>query len=165
MPVHWYSLSTDLNPRWENYYATQPELCAYWENLWHQYDLVKHTRLNTAVTDAQWGNETQRYTVSLENVATKETSQVGAEVMIYAVGGFQNGVYPKDIPGREQFRGEIFHSAEWRHDVILKNKRVGVIGNGCSAYVLSCFCLFFFFVDCVENQCTIYTSDLRRFLS
>ena len=85
--------------------------------------------------------------------------------MIYAVGGFQNGVYPKDIPGREQFRGEIFHSAEWRHDVILKNKRVGVIGNGCSAYVLSCFCLFFFFVDCVENQCTIYTSDLRRFLS
>ncbi|KAF8798180.1 FAD/NAD(P)-binding domain-containing protein [Phlegmacium glaucopus] len=133
VPVHWYSLSTDLNPRWERYYASQPELRAYWENLWHKYDLVKHTRLNTAVRNAQWSNETQRYTVSLENVATKETSQVGADVMIYAIGGFQGPLYPKDIPGREQFRGEIFHSAEWRHDVILKNKRVGVIGNGCSA--------------------------------
>lgn len=53
--------------------------------------------------------------------------------MIYAIGGFQEALYPKDIPGRERFCGEIFHSARWRHDVILKNKRVGVIGNGCSA--------------------------------
>ena len=64
--------------------------------------------------------------------------------MIYAIGGFQEALYPKDIPGREHFHGEIFHSAEWRHDVILKNKRVGVIGNGCSAYAFylnsrSCF--------------------------
>ena len=124
-----------MNPRWERYYATQPEIRAYWENLWHKYDLVKHTRLNTAVRNAQWSNETQRYTVSLENVVTKETSQVTAEVMIYAIGGFQEALYPKDVPGREHFHGEIFHSAEWRHDVILKNKRVGVIGNGCSAYV------------------------------
>ena len=66
---------------------------------------------------------------------TKETSQAVAEVLIYAIGGFQEVLYPKDIPGREHFRGEVFHSAEWRHDVILKNKRVGVIGNGASAYV------------------------------
>ena len=65
---------------------------------------------------------------------TKETSQVTAEVMIYAIGGFQEALFPKDIPGRKIFRGDIFHSAEWRHDVILKNKRIGVIGNGCSAY-------------------------------
>ena len=75
---------------------------------------------------------------------TKETSQAVAEIMIYAVGGFQEALFPKDIPGRENFRGEIFHSAEWRHDVTLKNKRVGVIGNGCSAYVF--FPLYSFFV-------------------
>ena len=97
--------------------------------------MVKHTHLNAAVRNAQWSNETQRYTVSVENVITKKMSQVIAEVIIYAIGGFQDALYPKDIPGREHFRGELFHSAEWRHDVILKNKRVGVIGNGCSAYV------------------------------
>jgi cation diffusion facilitator CzcD-associated flavoprotein CzcO len=124
-----------LNPRWERYYATQPEIRVYWENLWHKYDLVKHTHLNTAVRNAQWSNETHRYTISLENVITKEMNQVVAEVMIYAIGGFLEALFPKDIPGREHFRGELFHSSEWRHDVILKNKRVGVIGNGCSAYV------------------------------
>ncbi|KAI0256955.1 hypothetical protein BJV78DRAFT_1168189 [Lactifluus subvellereus] len=31
------------------------------------------------------------------------------------------------------FRGDAWHSAEWRHDVVLAGKRVGVIGNGCSA--------------------------------
>ena len=47
----------DLNPQWERYYATQPEIRAYWENLWHKYDLVKHTRLNTVMVTAQWSNE------------------------------------------------------------------------------------------------------------
>lgn len=42
-------------------------------------------------------------------------------------------MYPKDIAGVENFHGELWHSARWRHDVELKGKRVGVIGNGCSA--------------------------------
>lgn len=62
-----------------------------------------------------------------------------AEVMFYAIGGFQAPLYPTDMRGKEDFKGELFHSARWRHDVIFKKKRVGVIGNGCSACViLSC---------------------------
>ncbi|KAF8163481.1 hypothetical protein B0H34DRAFT_325080 [Crassisporium funariophilum] len=133
VPGHWYSLSTDLNPRWERYYATQPELRAYWENLWHKYDLVKHTQLSHVVSKAVWSNEQQRYTITVENVRTHETTQVEAEVLVYAIGGFQGALYPKDIQGLEKFRGDLFHSAEWRHDVVLHKKRVGVIGNGCSA--------------------------------
>lgn len=44
--------------------------------------------------------------------------------------------FPKDVPGKENFRGPVFHSARWRHDVDLKGKRVAVIGNGCSACVV-----------------------------
>jgi cation diffusion facilitator CzcD-associated flavoprotein CzcO len=137
VPGHWYSLSTDLNPRWQTYYANQPELRVYWENLWLKYDLARHTVLSTAVTGAEWSNEDQRYTVQMENTTTGEKSTVEAEVMLYAIGGFQGPQYPKDIHGLDNFKGELFHSARWRHDVILKNKRVGVIGNGCSACVLS----------------------------
>lgn len=35
--------------------------------------------------------------------------------------------------GLEEFEGEVFHSARWDHTVDLSGKRVGVIGNGCSA--------------------------------
>lgn len=109
----------------------------YWENLWLKYDLARHTVLGTAVTGAEWSNEGQRYAVQVENTTTGEKNTVEVEVMFYAIGGFQGPLYPKDIPGLENFKGELFHSARWRHDVILRKKRVGVIGNGCSACVFS----------------------------
>lgn len=133
VPGHWYSLSTDLNPRWRSYYANQPELRAYWEDLWHKYDLVRHTVLSTTVVASTWSNDTSRYTVSVENLKTGEKSEVEAEAIFYALGGFQGPLYPKDILGVDRFKGELFHTARWRHDVLLKEKRVGVIGNGCSA--------------------------------
>lgn len=75
----------------------------------------------------------QRYKVSVQDAATGETTQEEAECIFYAIGGFMSPMYPKDITGLENFRGELWHSARWRHDVELKGKRVGVIGNGCSA--------------------------------
>jgi len=135
VPGHWYSLSTDLNPNWDKYYANQPELRAYWENLWHKHDLVRRTVLDTSVENAVWSNETQRYTVTVKNKKTGKTEEVEAEAMIYAIGGFQEPLYPKEVGGLETFKGDLFHSARWRHDVVLKKKKVGVIGNGCSAYV------------------------------
>ncbi|KAK5657805.1 hypothetical protein OQA88_2878 [Cercophora sp. LCS_1] len=38
-----------------------------------------------------------------------------------------------DVPGVETFRGPIVHSARWKKDLDLQDKRVAVIGNGCSA--------------------------------
>lgn len=38
-----------------------------------------------------------------------------------------------DIPGAETFKGPIFHSARWRHDVDLTGKKVVLFGNGCTA--------------------------------
>jgi cation diffusion facilitator CzcD-associated flavoprotein CzcO len=73
-----------------------------------------------------WSNETQRYTVTVENGKTKERT-----------GGFGTPFFPDNLKGLETFKGDLFHSARWRHDVSLEEKRVGVIGNGCSAYVPS----------------------------
>lgn len=133
MPGHWYSLSSELNPNWETYFIDQPELRVYWEELWHKHDLVRHTLLNTAVTHAEWDADAQMYHVSVQNVRTGEASVVDAQAVVCALGLFQGAVYPKDVTGIETFKGDLFHSAEWRHDVTLKGKRVGVIGNGCSA--------------------------------
>jgi cation diffusion facilitator CzcD-associated flavoprotein CzcO len=38
-----------------------------------------------------------------------------------------------DIPGREDFEGKLFHSAQWDHDYDLAGKTVAVIGTGASA--------------------------------
>ena len=92
--------------------------------------------LNTTVVNSVWSDDTQRYTVTVENGKTKERTQVPAAVMFYATGGFETPFFPDDLKGSESFKGDLFHSARWRHDVSLEEKRVGVIGNGCSAYVV-----------------------------
>ena len=54
------------------------------------------------------------------------------DILILAIGGL---AVPNEctIPGAKEFKGPIFHSARWRHDVSLKDKNVVVVGNGCSA--------------------------------
>jgi cation diffusion facilitator CzcD-associated flavoprotein CzcO len=73
------------------------------------------------------------YQVTLKDTVSGEETSSYAEIIIWAIGGFAAPLYPKDIRGTEKFKGLVWHSARWRHDVNLKGKRVAVIGNGCSA--------------------------------
>ena len=135
VPAHWYCLSSELNPYWKTYYAAQPELQEYWENLWRKYDLDKHTKLNSDIVSAEWSTEKQAYSYVVKNTRTGVEEQSEAVAMFYAIGGFHEPFYPPQVGGLETFQGDLFHSARWRHDVELAGKRVGVIGNGCSACV------------------------------
>lgn len=69
--------------------------------------------------------------VTVKNRNGVET-KVEANIVVFATGGFGEPTYP---PGLEldKFKGDLFHAARWKHDVDLKGKTVGVIGNGCSA--------------------------------
>lgn len=59
---------------------------------------------------------------------------IEADVFISAMGGLSTPLdKPPGMKGIENFAGEVFHSARWNHELPLSGKRVGVIGNGCSA--------------------------------
>ncbi|KAI0320734.1 FAD/NAD-binding domain-containing protein [Amylostereum chailletii] len=131
-PAHWYSLSTEPNPNWTSYYVSQPEIRAYWQGIWDRYHLDVHTKFNTEVVLAAWDDDAQVYHVTLEDVIEKRQRVVDAKVVWWAAGGFHAPFFPEDVKGVKEFKGEVWHSARWRHDVDLKGKRVGVIGNGCS---------------------------------
>jgi cation diffusion facilitator CzcD-associated flavoprotein CzcO len=117
------------------YYVQQPEIRSYWEGLFRKHMLDRHTAFNTNVIRATWSESARLWILTLQDVATKQESQDVAEVLIWATGPFSTPTIP-DIPGLESFKGEVWHSAQWRHDVPLKGKRLAVIGNGCSAYVI-----------------------------
>ncbi|PNH31320.1 hypothetical protein VD0002_g6237 [Verticillium dahliae] len=55
-----------------------------------------------------------------------------ADLVISAKGGLNQIKWPK-IKGIEDYQGKLMHSAAWDESVDLRNKRVGVIGNGSSA--------------------------------
>ncbi|OCH87249.1 FAD/NAD-binding domain-containing protein [Obba rivulosa] len=130
--THLYSLSTEPNPLWSRTHVLQPEIQAYWVALARKHALYEHTQFHTRVAHASWDAVRAVWVLRLENTRTGEGREVEAQVLISAMGLLREPVYPPDVPGRERFKGEMFHSARWNHQVDLRNKRVAVIGNGCS---------------------------------
>lgn len=89
---------------------------------------------------ATWDATARTYAVELEDCASRARRTVVARVVINATGGFQAPRVPEDLDASAKvFEGACWHSARWRHDVPLAGKRVGVVGNGCSAYVFESF--------------------------
>ena len=59
-----------------------------------------------------------------------------ARAVISAVGQLNRPNLP-DIPGRDDFAGPSFHSAQWDHSVDLTGKRVALIGAGASGFQIA----------------------------
>ncbi|VDC07261.1 unnamed protein product [Peniophora sp. CBMAI 1063] len=132
VPAHWYSLSSELNPDWQSYYVSQPDIRAYWQAVYEKHRLESHTCFHTEVVSAEWDESQQLYHITLEDTRSKEQRSVDANVLWWAAGGFHAPFFPEDVPGVREFKGDVWHSARWNHGVDLRGKRVGVIGNGCS---------------------------------
>lgn len=124
---HLYSYSFEPRPEWTRMFAPQAEIFDYLKHCAEKYDLLPHIRCGTAVTDARYDESTCGWTVT---VGKGEVVQ--ADMVVSATGGLSQPVYP-NIPGIDDFEGNLFHSARWDHDYDLKGKKVGVIGTGASA--------------------------------
>ena len=97
-----------------------------------KFDIRKHIHTSVECAGATWNNVTSQWDVSLKDLQTEIQYTRSAMIFVSAVGGIS---YPRNVhfPGMEKFRGHMFHTARWDHSVSYKNKRVAVIGNGCSA--------------------------------
>ena len=100
-----------------------------------KYGLRQHCRFYTSLEKAEWDADEKVWRIETRNVRTGETQVTCATALIPAIGVLLIPKLPK-LQGIESFKGALFHSARWRHDVDLNGKRVGVLGNGSSAYVV-----------------------------
>ncbi|KAI0260368.1 FAD/NAD-P-binding domain-containing protein [Gloeopeniophorella convolvens] len=132
IPVHFYSLSSDLKPDWVQSHGTQDEILAYLRSVAEKYGLIEHCRFNTYVHGATWDDDAGVWRVEIENRNTGKREVVRATAIVSALGVLCVPKFPK-LSGADTFAGTSFHSARWRHDVDLRGKRIGVIGNGSSA--------------------------------
>ncbi len=129
-PNHTYSYS--FAPKdWPQHYSDQKVLLDYFRGIADQFDLRSQIRFETEVSSARFEAATNEWQVELHTPTGTETLRTNA--VISAVGQLNRPRFP-DLPGRASFTGPSFHSAEWRHDIDLTGKRVGVIGTGASAF-------------------------------
>jgi cation diffusion facilitator CzcD-associated flavoprotein CzcO len=124
---HLYSFSFEKNPDWSRQFAPQPEIWSYLRRCAEKYGILPHVRFNANVVNARFDEASSNWVVSTADGRTFQ-----GQVLVSGAGALSNPFIP-DTPGLASFKGEVFHSAHWRHDVDLRGKRVAVIGSGASA--------------------------------
>ena len=127
VPSHLYSFSFEPNWDWSRKFGLQHEIEEYLNHCADKYDVRRHIRFNTEVTDARFDEAT-----GLWHVCTADGEERTANVLVSGVGQLNRPAYP-NIPGLDDFKGIKFHSARWDHTQDLAGKRIAVIGNGASA--------------------------------
>lgn len=124
---HLYSFSFEPNPNWSLQFSSQQEILKYMEYCAEKYELQNHFRFQANITSAVF-NETK----GIWNVETEKGEKYAAKVIVSCSGGLSQPAFP-DIKGLENFKGKMFHSANWENGFDLNGKTVAVIGTGASA--------------------------------
>ncbi|MCJ0765114.1 flavin-containing monooxygenase [Variovorax terrae] len=127
IPAVLYSYSFEVEYPWSSGYPKQRELLDYIRHVVAKYGIGPHLRFGQQVTEAVFDDNRQRWVVSSQQGQAWE-----GECFVPAVGIFNDPVIPR-LAGQADFRGEAFHSAQWRDGTDATGMRVAVIGTGASA--------------------------------
>ncbi|MBL4667287.1 MAG: NAD(P)/FAD-dependent oxidoreductase [Sneathiella sp.] len=133
-PNHFYSFSFEPNSDWTSYYSKRDEIFSYIKDVAEKYGIMEHIRFECRVDEATYDETSHHWDLQIRN-ADGQTEKLNSRFFISAVGQLNRPVVP-EFKGKSSFSGPNFHSANWRHDVDLKGKKVVVIGTGASAMQL-----------------------------
>ncbi|KAL2059946.1 hypothetical protein VTL71DRAFT_10101 [Oculimacula yallundae] len=134
---HLYSLSFEPNPSWTREYPGQEEILDYLVDLAHKYQLYKHIRFNSAVEEARWDETSYTWKTKITRLGSKDSEfgedyTITSDFFVSGVGQLNVPKYP-EITGLDSFSGKVMHSARWDWDYDLRDKKIGIIGNGATA--------------------------------
>lgn len=130
IPAMLYQFKHEKNARWSKLYADGSEILQYLKDLQRKHRLEDKTRYGTSVESAEYDESN-----SLWAVTTKNGEILSCRYLIKATGTFGSPKIPA-LPGVNEFKGALFHTAKWPRAIDLTGKRVAVVGTGASAIQL-----------------------------
>ncbi|KPI45430.1 putative sterigmatocystin biosynthesis monooxygenase stcW [Cyphellophora attinorum] len=131
IPSHAYQLSWDFNHAWSTFYASGSEILRYWQRVAEKYNVLKYMRFSHKVLKASWDDATAKWRVIVQDTDNGGQKTDEADVLISAVGILNQWDWPS-IPGLQDFKGKLMHSAAWDPNFQIEDKVVAVIGAGSS---------------------------------
>ena len=118
-------------------YSYAPEIFEHCQRVGEHYGLYEHALFQTRVTELRWSEEAGCWIVS-----THREDDIHAQFVIQAAGTANVPKLP-GIEGIHDYKGHSFHTSRWDYDYTggdqdgglekLSDKRVAVIGTGCTA--------------------------------
>ncbi len=129
-PNHFYSYSFRMEPNWDHYFARGDEIQTYIEKCYAEMGIADHVRFEQEVASTIWDKDKGIWNVKVRR-KDGSTYEESYNAVISAAGLLNVPAFPK-IPGMDRFKGPLFHSAHWDHNVDIAGKTVAVIGTGAS---------------------------------
>ena len=126
VPSLLYSYSYERKSNWSRVFAEQPQIQAYLLDVAERRGVMPFVELATEALSSRWDDDAKRWRISTNR------GEIEAQFVVIGPGPLHEPRRP-DLPGIDSFQGTMFHSAEWRHDVDLRGRRVAVVGTGSSA--------------------------------
>ena len=114
------------------------EIYGYMQQIAKRFELYDNALFHTLIEGLRWDESIKRWRIS-----TDRGDEIRARYVIMANGLLNIPKLP-GIPGIDQFKGKMFHTARWDYDYTggsdgnpvldkLADKRVGIIGTGATA--------------------------------
>ena len=122
-----YGFDEDLQQEWKwpEVFSAQPDLERYANHVVDRFDLRKDIRLSTLVSSLKFDEKTDRW-----HVYSADGGHIICKYVVAATGALTAPNFP-DWPAREEYAGQIIHTARWPEGPLdLADKRVGIIGTG-----------------------------------
>lgn len=127
-----YSYSFAQNPDWPHEFSQQKTILDYFHAMADRFEVRQFVRLRTEVSCARFDEDDATWEVTAQTEGAEPTIEL-FDMLISCVGQLNQPRMP-DISGINTYKGDSWHTARWRHDVELRDKRVAVVGTGASAY-------------------------------
>lgn len=118
-------------------YASGAEILNHAQAIARKYGLYENALFQTAITDARWDDESNRW-----RLTTDRGDRIVTKYFVVTAGALQTPKLP-DIKGLEDFEGHCFHTSRWDYAYTggdssgglssLSGKRVAIVGTGATA--------------------------------
>ena len=128
-PAHNYTYTFEPKQDWPSVYASGSQIRAYFENFQSKHGLGQYCKTSHEVIFAEWKEKHGEWHLQVRDLTTSRTTVETCQILINAAGVLNEAQWP-DIPGLDDFQGQLIHSAKWDEGIDLKGRSVGIIGNG-----------------------------------
>ncbi|EKM58936.1 uncharacterized protein PHACADRAFT_205130 [Phanerochaete carnosa HHB-10118-sp] len=135
VPALCYQFSFALSTEFSSYYPPGEETLHYLQDVATRIGVPKYTEFNRKVVNASWSESEGKWTLEIERTDDGSHFQDSAHLVISAIGILNRWTMP-DIPGINDFRGSLVHTANWTLGQVNSSwadRRVAVIGSGSTA--------------------------------
>jgi len=105
-------------------YPGREEMMRYFNHVESKWGLKKDIDFNTMVSQAQFNDEKNLWSVESSNGEIKWSTR-----FLFFCTGFASKPYVLDIKGMENFKGEVYHTARWPKDkkVSCNNNKINYV--------------------------------------